>query len=162
MLMLFEVDAVPQVVPATCFQKDTHQHLIITGQVILVAPVAAKVLQYMEMYGKKESVNWYKRVVEFIWCMLNNGNQIKEECLFIHCLKFRVTEILGTTTLQHDTQLAITDGWVESALDVYKFRAAMCGDMYELATYTFQYINSCIGGHTIRNVSEKSLTSIAK
>jgi len=110
--------------------------------------MVCKVLQYMEMYGKKESVNWHDRVIGYVWRMLNIHNETKEERLIVHCLQHRVVEVLSNSTLRRDTRIAVVDGWLLAATHKYKH----CNgyrDMHELATYTFECINSCIEGHLV-------------
>jgi len=145
MLMSYQPERKPSIVAATAFKKDTLQHLIITCQVMPVPPSVTTILEYMECHGKTVSFSWYDRVVEHIWRQLVFGNQVKHEYLIVHCLRYRVSNLLCRSVLRRDEQLLVTDSWIDSVMHEYEYRGNR--DFSSLATYTFEYINACIEGH---------------
>ena len=143
MLMSYQPERKPS---ATAFKKDTLQHLTITCQVMPVPPSVTAMLECMERHGKMASFSWCDCVVECIWRQLVFGNQVKHECLIVHCLRHRVSDMLCGSVLRRDKQLLVTDSWMDSVIHQCECRGNR--DFLSLATYTFECINACVEGHT--------------
>jgi len=138
------VDGIPRALPATSFQKETLQHLIVTGQAIPTPPSFAEVLCYMEHHGKNVSVKWHQDVIRFLFRRMNKRKRVRQGVLFVYCLKLHVQEML-LVLANPDAQCCIQEVWVEDAFHKYMCRGLR--DLLALATYSFAFIKQRVEEH---------------
>ena len=74
----------------SCFDRNTLQHLMISGPGVLLPPSMSKVMDAMEVWGRSRSYTWYQETLAMFAFYIDQRISVSEQEVVFETIKLRV------------------------------------------------------------------------